>query len=164
METHTDTTSHTHTTVHTHTTADTHITAGAGRLESPHIRQAFGTVRALVGAYGVLGVGVLVTVAVLAVTGHAVTSFMWGRAAGVFASAAVTYWLTGRAAHGARWAYLRMRIISLVMPPAIIAIDVLPGTLPAWFILLQAGCALAIGAAAFPLNGARLRAAFATAR
>ncbi|RXS77774.1 hypothetical protein EST92_20750 [Streptomyces sp. TM32] len=120
--------------------------------------------RALVGAYGVLGAGVLVTVAVLAMTGHAVTSFMWGRSAGVFASAAVTYWLTGRAAHGARWAYLRVRIISMVMPPAIVAIDVLPGTLPAWFILLQSTCALAIGAAALPLNGARLRAAFAKAQ
>ncbi|MBM4794082.1 hypothetical protein HXP44_18910 [Streptomyces sioyaensis] len=148
----------------TYTTAHTHTAAGAGRFESPHTRQAFGTVRALVAAYGLLGVGVLVTVAVLAMTGHAVTSFMWGRSAGVFASAAVAYWLTGRAARGARWAYLRMRIISLVVPPAIIAIDVLPGTLPAWFVLLQATCALAIGAAAFPLNGARLRAAFGKAR
>ncbi|MCF3177010.1 hypothetical protein IPZ61_27290, partial [Streptomyces sioyaensis] len=141
---------------HTHFT-----TAGpAGRLDHPHTRQAFGRVRILVAAYGALSVAVLATVAVLAMNGHAVTSFMWGRSAGVLASAAVTYWLTARAARGARWAYLRLRIISLVMPVAILAIDVLPGTLPAWFILLQAPCALAIGAAAVPLNGAGLRAAF----
>ncbi|MEU7433106.1 hypothetical protein AB0B07_20110 [Streptomyces sioyaensis] len=143
----------------THTT-----TAGAGRLDPPHTRQDFGTVRTLVAAYGALSVAVLGTVAVLATNGQPVTSFMWGRSAGVLASAAVTYWLTARAARGARWAYLRMRIISLVMPVAIIAIDVLPGTLPTWFILLQATCALAIGAAAFPLNGAGLRAAFPKGR
>ncbi|MFI0904197.1 hypothetical protein ACH4TE_11680 [Streptomyces sioyaensis] len=143
---------------------NTHTTAGAGRLDPPRTRQAFGTVRTLVAAYGALSVAVLATVAVLALNEQAVTSFMWGRSAGVFASAAVTYWLTARAARGARWAYLRVRIISCVMPPAIIAIDVLPGTLPTWFILLQATCALAIGAAAFPLNGSRLRAAFVKKR
>lgn len=144
---------------------NTHITtAGAGRLDHPHTRQAFGTVRTLVAVYGTLSLAVLATVAVLAMNGHAVTSFMWGRSAGVLASAAVTYWLTARAARGARWAYLRLRIISLVMPVTIIAIDVLPGTLPTWFILLQATCALAIGAAAFPLNGAGLRAAFPKGR
>lgn len=143
----------------------TYSTAGAGRIDHPHTRQAFGTVRILVAAYGALSLVVLATVAVLAMNEQAaVTSFMWGRSAGVLASAAVSYWLTGRAARGARWAYLRMRIISLVMPVAIIAIDVLPGTLPTWFILLQATCALAIGAAAFPLHGAGLRAAFPKGR
>ncbi|CAM5654553.1 Integral membrane protein OS=Streptomyces rimosus subsp. rimosus (strain ATCC / DSM 40260 /JCM 4667 / NRRL 2234) OX=1265868 GN=SRIM_034160 PE=4 SV=1 [Streptomyces rimosus subsp. rimosus] len=37
------------------------------------------------------GTAVLLTVVVLAATGHEVTSFMWGRSAGVLASAAVTY-------------------------------------------------------------------------
>ncbi|MER5183963.1 hypothetical protein ABT009_37450 [Streptomyces sp. NPDC002896] len=143
---------------------NTHTTAGAGCLDHPHTRQAFGRARTLVAAYGALSVAVLAAVAVLAMTEHAVTSFMWGRSVGVLASAAVTYWLTALASRGARWAYLRVRIISIVMPLAIIAIDVIPGTLPAWFIMLQATCALAIAAAAFPINGSTLRAAFPKTR
>ncbi|GAA4235300.1 hypothetical protein FHR32_006733 [Streptosporangium album] len=140
----------------------THTTAA--QLNHSGTRRAFGKVKILIAAYGVLSAAVLITVAILAITGHTVTSFMWGRAAGVLASAAVTYWLTVLASRGARGAYLRVRIISIIMPPAIIAIDVIPGTLPAWFVMMQAACALAIAAAAFIINGYRLRAAFPKSR
>ncbi|GAA0449492.1 hypothetical protein [Streptomyces olivaceiscleroticus] len=148
----------------THATADSDRLAPSeplGHLDhTPYARQALGRAKALVAAYGALSIAVLATVVVLALTERPVTSFMWGRSLGVLASAAVTYWLTVLAGRGARWAYLRVRIISIVMPPVIIAIDVLPGTLPTWFVLLQSACALAVAAAAFPLNAARLRAAF----
>ncbi|MGC7094410.1 hypothetical protein ACPZ19_07090 [Amycolatopsis lurida] len=49
-------------------------------------------------------------------------------------STAVAYWFTVLAARGARWAYVRMRVISVVVP------------------------------AAFIVNGPRLRAAFSKAR
>ncbi|MEV4583160.1 hypothetical protein AB0K16_59135 [Nonomuraea jabiensis] len=79
---------------------------------------------------------------------------------GVLASAAVTYWLTVLAARGARWAYLRVRVISIVMPVAIVAVDMIPGICPMWFAMMQAVCALAVAAAAFVVNGSGLRAAF----
>ncbi|GAA3306128.1 hypothetical protein GCM10020219_002100 [Nonomuraea dietziae] len=60
----------------------------------------------------------------------------------MLASAAVTYWLTVVTARGARWAYVRVRIISIVIPFAIIA----------------------IAAVAFIVNGSSLRAAFSKAR
>ncbi|WP_433512127.1 hypothetical protein ACQP2T_51560 [Nonomuraea sp. CA-143628] len=126
----------------------------------PGTQQAFGKAKILVAAYGALSVAVLITVAILATTGHAVTSFMWGRSAGVLASAAVTYWLTGLAARGARGAFLRVRIISIVMPLAIIGVDLIPDVTTAWFAMMQATCALAIAAVAFIVNGSRLRAAF----
>ncbi|MFF1695620.1 hypothetical protein ACFVXC_18635 [Streptomyces sp. NPDC058257] len=134
-------------------------TANATRLDNPHRARDFGRVKVLVAAYGALGAAVLITVAALALTGQTVTSFMWGRSAGVVASAAVTYWLTVLAARGARWAYLRVRVISIVMPIAIIAIDMIPGALPPWFVALQIACALTIGATAFIVNGRGLRAA-----
>ncbi|MEU6933554.1 hypothetical protein AB0A05_30835 [Streptomyces sp. NPDC046374] len=139
----------------------THSSSTTGTVAT---RQAFGRARAYVAVYGALGAAVLAVVVVRAMTGHAVSSFMWGRSAGVLVSAAVAYWLTVAAARGARWAYVRVRIIAVVMPFAIVVIDVLPGTLPAWFIALQAVCAVAVGAAAVPLNGAGPRAAFRTAR
>ena len=122
--------------------------------------ESFGKVKILVAAYGALSVVVLATVAVLAISGQTVTSFMWGRSAGVLASAAVTYWLTVLAARGARWAYLRVRVISIVMPVAIVAVDLIPGICPTWFAMMQAVCALAVAAAAFVVNGSGLRAAF----
>ncbi|MFF3453954.1 hypothetical protein ACFYXH_06390 [Streptomyces sp. NPDC002730] len=137
-----------------------HTTAEAADLNHPHTQRAFGQVKILVAAYGALSAAVLITVAILAITEQTVTSFMWGRSAGVLASAALTYWLTVLASRGARWAHLRVRIISITMPIAIIAIDMIPGALPPWFVVTQAICALTIGATAFIINGSRLRAAF----
>jgi hypothetical protein len=120
----------------------------------------FRRAKLFVAAYGALSAAVLVTVVLLKATDHTVTTFMWGRTGGVLASAAVMYWLIAVAARGARWAFARMRILTVVMPLAIVAIDVIPGTLPVWFVLLQGVCALALLAAAFVVNGAGLRAAF----
>lgn len=126
--------------------------------------KAFTTTKLIVEAYGALSAGVLITVVVRALTGHTVTSFMWGRSAGVLASAAVTYWLTVLAARGKRWAYVRLRIVSVVVPVAVIAVDVIPGTLPVWFIALHTICALTLAATAFVVNGSGLRAAFPKTR
>ncbi|TNC26131.1 hypothetical protein [Amycolatopsis alkalitolerans] len=114
-------------------------------------RQTLGRAKFFVAAYGLLSVVVLGIVATLAVTGHPVTAFMWGRSGGVLASAAVAYWLTLLAARGRRWAYVRVRIISIVVPVAIVAIDSIPGALPPWFVALQVVCALAMAGAAFSL-------------
>ncbi|MEV0269675.1 hypothetical protein AB0H43_12915 [Hamadaea sp. NPDC050747] len=116
--------------------------------------------RILVAVYGLLAAAVLGLVALLSATGHAVTGFMWGRSIAVLASAIVTYVFSGFAVRGARWAYLRMRIISVIVPPAIVAVDVFVGALPIWFVVLQASCAVVLAAAAVPINGSRLRAAF----
>jgi hypothetical protein len=143
-----------------HTTPE----AGPAHLNHPRSQRAFGRTKTLVAVYGALAAAVLVTVVIRALTGQPVTSFMWGRSAGVLVSAAVTYWLTVLAARGARWAYLRVRIISVVMPVAIIAVDLIPGICPPWFALMQASCALAIAASAFVVNGSGLRAAFPASR
>ncbi|MCT9090247.1 hypothetical protein N4G70_15410 [Streptomyces sp. ASQP_92] len=126
--------------------------------------QAFTTTKLIIKAYGTLSAAVLIAVVVRAFTGHTVTSFMWGRSAAVLASAAVIYWLTALAARGKRWAYVRVRIVSFVVPVAIVAVDVIPGTLPVWFIGLQAICALTLAATAFVVNGSGPRAAFPKTR
>ncbi|MFF1648550.1 hypothetical protein [Streptomyces sp. NPDC058240] len=72
--------------------------------------------------------------------------------------------LTVLASRGARWAHLRIRIISIVMPLGIVAVDMIPGVCPAWFAVMQAACTLAIAAAAFVINGSALRAVFPTSR
>ncbi|MET9294893.1 hypothetical protein [Streptomyces sp. NPDC003077] len=133
-------------------------------LDRPHVRRAFATMKTLITVYGALGGVVLATVVVLALTGHPVTSFLWGRSAAVLASAAVVYWLTVRASRGARWAYVRVRVIAIVMPIAIVGIDLIPGICPPWFAVAQAICALPVVAIAFLVNGPGPRAAFAAPR
>ena len=120
----------------------------------------FGVVKKSVVAYGFFGLVGALVVGALSVAGHPASSFMWGRTAGMLASAAVTWWLTVVAARGARWAFVRVRIICVVVPVAIVAIDIIPGTLPAWFVTLQVAGALALVPAAVAVNRSRLRAAF----
>ncbi|OMI33321.1 hypothetical protein [Streptomyces sparsogenes] len=115
-------------------------------------------------AYGSFSVAVLAVVVVRSVMGREVTSFMWGRAGGMFASAVVAYWLTVVASRGARWAYIRVRVIAVVVPIAIVAIDSIPGALPLWFVVPQIAGALALAPAAFIVNRPELRAAFPKAR
>ncbi|MGW7490744.1 hypothetical protein [Streptomyces sp. NPDC054786] len=139
----------------------THRTAAeTARLSHPRTRRGFARAKILVAAYGALSAAVLLTVVLLALTAHPVTAFMWGRSAGVLASAAVLYWLTLLASRGTRWAYVRVRILSGLMPIAIVAIDLSAGGLPPWFVVLQMACALPLAAAAFLTNGSGLRAAF----
>jgi hypothetical protein len=128
-------------------------------------QDAFGNIKALVKLYGAFSVAVLLGVVILAITDHEVTSFMWGRAGGMFASAAVAYWLTGLAARGSRPAYLRVRIISIVVPLAVIAIDTIgAAALPSWFVALQIAGALALAPSAYYANQPELRAAFPKSR
>lgn len=128
------------------------------------IRQAFSKVKKFVAAYGALSVVGLVVVVVLSVEGGEVTSFMWGRTGGMFASAVVAYWLTVVAAKGTRWAYVRVRIICVVVPIAIVAIDSIPGALPPWMIVIQIAGALALVPAAIMVNRSDLRVSFSAKR
>jgi hypothetical protein len=139
-------------------------TAEAGHVNRPSTQRAFDNVKKFVAAYGAFSVAVLVVVVVLSVMGREVTSFMWGRTGGMFASAVVTYWLTVVASRGARWAYIRVRVIAVVVPIAIVAIDCVPGALPPWFAALQIAGALALAPSAFIVSRPELRAAFPKAR
>ncbi|MGW1864972.1 hypothetical protein ACWCPS_05375 [Streptomyces mauvecolor] len=136
-----------------------HTTSAAAHIAHPRHQRTFRKAKLIVAAYGALSSVVLLTVVIRALTGHTVSSFMWGRSGGVLASAAVTYWLTVIAAQGKRWAYVRVRVVSVVVPIAIVAVDIIGG-LPGWFVAMQVVCALTIGATAFVVNGSDVRAAF----
>ncbi|MEV0677740.1 hypothetical protein AB0I60_14570 [Actinosynnema sp. NPDC050436] len=125
---------------------------------------ALGTVKRLVAVYGAFSLAVLVTVVVLAFGQRDVTSFMWGRSGGMAVSAVVAYWLVVRAARGARWAYVRARVIAVVVPVAVVAVDSIPGALPLWFVAAQIAGAVALVPAAFVLNRSDVRAAFPASR
>ncbi|GAA1968445.1 hypothetical protein [Kitasatospora viridis] len=126
-----------------------------------HTQRAFSRMKALFAAYGALSAGVLLLVAVRAASGLSSSSFMWTRSSLILASAAALLWLTVRSEHGSQPAYERLRKTTVVLPIAIVGVDLIPGLCPAWFAIVQAAGALPLVAAAFVGNGARLRASFA---
>ncbi|GHI04064.1 hypothetical protein AQI88_07730 [Streptomyces cellostaticus] len=135
-------------------------TAETAYLNNPEIQEAFSKVKRLAVIYGVFDAIVLATVIGLSVAGHKEVGFVWGRSCAVFASAVVLYWLTGNASRGERSAYVRIRIISTVLPIAIVGVDMIPGICPPWFAVMQAVCAVPLAVAGFTINGSKLRAAF----
>ena len=146
-------------------TASHHSAAGAHhRLNHPGIQQAFGKMRKSIAVYGAFSVAVLLVVVILSLNGEKVSSFMWGRTGGMFASAAVTYWLLGLASRGSRSAYVRVCVIAVVVPIAVIVVDSIPGALPLWFVVLQIAGAVALAPTVFLVNRSELRTAYRESR
>ncbi|TDD52634.1 hypothetical protein E1263_28910 [Kribbella antibiotica] len=111
--------------------------------------------------YGVLAAVAVVVVVARAATHHVVPGFLWGRSSAVLATAVIAYWLLTMAERGAYWAYTRIRILTIVMPIAIVGVDLIPGLCPGWFAAMQAVCALAIVPVAVLVNRPAVREAFA---
>ncbi len=124
--------------------------------------KAFQAVKELVAGY--LAVSVLTLSAIITLRGHShdVNSAVWTRGVIVVASALMTLLFTVRAAAGSRRAYLRLRIISIVMPAAIAVIIAWPGTFPLWMKVEQGVCGLLLMAVAVIANGKHLRCVFSS--
>lgn len=110
----------------------------------------YGIAKKLTLVYGVLSAGVLALVA----TGDS-TGFMWGRSIAVIIAAGLIYWIAGRAETGADWARTRLRSIAVIMPIAIVGVDLIPGLCPWWFTIAQAVSVLPLIAMAVLLKRAR---------
>ncbi|WP_406051942.1 hypothetical protein [Kribbella sp. NBC_00889] len=130
-------------------------------LTSQKQLEAFNRAKGFVILYGLLAGVVVATIVDRAARHQVVPGFLWGRSCTVLVTSVVAYWLLTRAARGARWAYVRIRVISIVMPIAIIGVDLIPGLCPGWFAAMQAVCALAMVPVAVVVNGPALRAGFA---
>lgn len=128
--------------------------------DTTHAQDELRKIKSLIAVYCAFSGVVLVVVVILSVIGDAVSGFMWGRSAGMLTSALAAYWLTGLAQGGSRPAYLRVRIISVVVPIVVLAFDSIPGALPLWFAALQIAGALALLPTAFLANRRKLSSAF----
>lgn len=142
----------------TNTTRDT--TAPTAQLDAPRTREAFDTVKKCVKLYSMVCAITLGTVAVVALSGTTVTTFMWVRSVILLAIAPVILRMTVRASEGERRSFERMRALTVIMPIAIIAVDLIPGVCPVWYAAMQAGSALALIGAAFITRGPTLRTAY----
>ncbi|MEV7196347.1 hypothetical protein AB0N81_31795 [Streptomyces sp. NPDC093510] len=109
----------------------------------------FRTIRLLVILYGALSAVLLGTVAVLAATGHPANTFMWVRAVLLPVVAVVIHRMTVAASRGSRRAAERVRTLAVVMPIAVIGVDLIPGVCPLWYTVTQTVCMLPVIGIAF---------------
>jgi hypothetical protein len=134
---------------------------GAALLNSPRTRHAFTTAKRSIIVYGVLTAVGLVAVIAAASSGHLVNTFMWVRAVLLPAVAVLLYRMTVAASRGSRRAFERVRTLAILMPLAIVGIDLIPGACPPWYAVMQAVCMLPLIPVAFITRRSALGIAFA---
>ncbi|MEV8451331.1 hypothetical protein AB0467_01695 [Streptomyces sp. NPDC052095] len=145
---------------------DTHSTPRT----TPGLRRTADRVTRCATAYGVLGAVALVAVAVVAAGGHPVNTFMWVRAVLLPLVAVLTHRLAAAAfrdgpdRHGPRRAFERLRTLSVIIPIAIVGVDLVPGVCPLWYAAVQTVCVLPVVGIAFLTRGAAPRTAFPRGR
>lgn len=129
----------------------------------PRARRAeatFGAAKTSVKIYGGLTAAALVAVSAAAITGHPVNTFMWVRAVLLPAVAVLLYRLLVSASRGSRRSYGRAAALAVIMPIAIIGIDLIPGVCPLWYAITQAVCMLPVIVLAILTRRSALREAF----
>jgi hypothetical protein len=129
-------------------------------LTHPRTLRAFRSVKLLIVAYFAVAAIALIATFLMRNDSSEVNANVWGRCVSVVVSSAVLYVFAVLASRGARWAYRRLRIVSIVVPVGIALIIVAPGTYPLWMKIEQGVCGIIVIALAFVINGKHLRSLF----
>ncbi|MEV4502084.1 hypothetical protein [Streptomyces klenkii] len=129
-------------------------------METNRTQEAFGKAKNSIKIYGVLSAVALATVIGVSGSGHTVNTFMWVRAVLLPVVAVLIYRMTVAASRGSRRAFERVRTLAVIMPVAIVGVDLIPGVCPLWYAVMQIVCMLPVVRAAFITRGSALRAAF----
>jgi hypothetical protein len=143
---------------------NTHTTTEAVLLNDRRILKVFGTARNSIKVYGALSAVALLMVIVMSSSGHLVNTFMWVRAVLLPVVALLIYRMTVSSSRGSRRAFERVSALALIMPIAIIGVDLIPGVCPPWYAVMQVVCMLPIIRLAFVTRSSALRSAFPKAR
>ncbi|MFD7496613.1 hypothetical protein ACFV8T_30240 [Streptomyces sp. NPDC059832] len=141
-----------------------HPTTDATPHHTPQTLRAFGTAMNSITVYGALGAIAFLAVAVAASSGHMVNTFMWVRAVLLPVVAVLIYRMAISASQGSRRAFERVGTLAVIMPIAIIGVDLIPGVCPPWYAAMQAVCMLPVIHVALITRGSALRAAFLRGR
>ncbi|WP_189333415.1 hypothetical protein [Actinoplanes ianthinogenes] len=99
-------------------------------------------------AFTVLSSTALAGLAAVAIHGHSVNTFMWVRGALLPIVAVLLYRMT----RGGEKALDRLRTLTVIMPIAVIGIDLIPGVCPFWYAAVQTVCMIPVIVAAIQLR------------
>lgn len=141
-------------------TDPTNTYAEAPGAADARVARDFDLAKKLIVIYGVAGAILLGTLVVLVVAGGEPSVFMWVRAAILLAVAPLLSMLAFRAEQGRTSSLQRLRLLTTVLPVAIVGVDLIPGVCPTWYAALQAVSALALVPIAFLTRLPEIRAAF----
>ncbi|WP_328900633.1 hypothetical protein OHR86_12465 [Streptomyces sp. NBC_00441] len=126
----------------------------------PEALRALASARRSITLYGALTATALGAVVVVAATGHTVNTFMWVRAVLLPVIAYVLHRITVSAEGGSRHAFERVSTLAVIIPIAIIGVDLIPGVCPPWYAVAQTLCMLPVIRVAFLARGTALKTAF----
>ncbi|MEU6825539.1 hypothetical protein ABZ921_33420 [Streptomyces atriruber] len=112
-------------------------------------REALARAENSIKVYVALSAVALLAVVAVAGAGQQVNTFMWVRAVLLPVVAVLLHRMTGAASRGSRRAFERLRTLAVVMPVAIIAVDLIPGVCPPWYTVTQTVCMLPVIRVAF---------------
>jgi hypothetical protein len=112
------------------------------------VAETFATMRKCIVIFGVIGAVVLATVAVIALTHGRVNGFMWVRASVLLLATPLFSRWAARGANGQRKPFERLRLVTAVLPVAIVVVDLIPGVCPLWYAGMQALSAVPLVAVA----------------
>lgn len=94
--------------------------------------------------FGVVNVIVLAVLIVSWAAGGSTSTFMWVRAVILLALTPLLLVLVRSARRGSQSAVDRVRLVSTVLPVAIVVVDLIPGMCPDWYAAMQGAGALAL--------------------
>jgi hypothetical protein len=121
---------------------------------------AFGAIKTLTAAYLAATAGTLAFVVLERNDPALVDADVWTHALIVFGFALLLVDVANRAAGGMRRAYLRLRIVSVVLAASSVVLPAIPGLLPTWMKVEQGVYALVLAAVAFLAHSRGARAMF----
>ncbi|GAB1639946.1 hypothetical protein [Krasilnikovia sp. MM14-A1259] len=133
------------------------LTPQTAAATTPAAARAFGKLVTSFKVYTVLSALALTGVAAMAVTGHTVNTFMWVRGVLLPLIAILLYRMSLNAARGSQKSFDRVRTLTLIMPIAIIVVDLIPGVCPLWYAAIQTVCMIPVIAAAVITRGPAFR-------
>lgn len=114
-------------------------------------------VNALIACYLGSGVAGLVIAFLFRGDAQIVNSSVWIRNSAIAVSAVILYLVARRAFEGSRAAWVRLRVISIVIPLVVVALVVLPDGFPVWMKIQQVAAGVSVALIAVLANlGPRL--------
>jgi hypothetical protein len=138
----------------------TNISAEIARAAGARVARDFDLAKKLTVIYGVAGAILLGTLVVVAVAGGEPSVFMWVRASLLLAMTPLLSMFAERAERGRTLSLQRLRLLTTVLPVAIIGVDLIPGVCPTWYAAMQAVSGLALAPIGFLMRRPEIRAAF----
>ncbi len=132
----------------------------AAQTPDPHVTRIFHLAKKCIVIFGVAGAILLATLVVVVIAHGTPSVFMWVRATILLAMAPLLRLFAERARRGGRSEFQRLRLLSTVLPIAIVVVDLIPGVCPIWYAVMQSVSALALAPIALLMRRQEIHRAF----